>query len=335
MDRETLHKLAGYVIRNRLFQKYASARVGDLSCHPKLKTRVGAICLPNPLGVAAGFDKNGTLYSGLYSLGFGHVEVGTVRCDPHEGNPRPRIFKFDPHITVRGEKLASMDDIGLVNKMGLPSEGCLEVTKNIMVNDNGSEYVLGASVWGSDDHLWAATEILIHNPLVKYVTINVSCPNVDNKGSIYSEPIISAVRLCHSRNIPVFVKLPYIPKGERSGILAECLDAGFSGFILINTMAGVDDRGGVSGPMLINYGVEMVRWFYRATNGRYPIIGVGGINNGLDVIDYVRHGASAVQAITGFVLGGHMWPRRILKHTLDILNNRGVNSITDLIGDAC
>jgi dihydroorotate dehydrogenase len=325
-DRETLHNVAGMVLRNSLFKSWARKRNRDIVYDPRLNIIISDMMFSNPLCIAAGFDKNGTMIDGLSSIGFGCVEVGTITYRQRDGAPRPRIIM--------------KNDI-LFNRVELPSDGILRVAPRL--NMRTGNCIIGVNIWGHDPHIIDIADHLIGKLGFDYVTINMSCPIVDGErfdSNIQDERIRVAIRNFTEINYPVFVKLGY---HDRAGDLGKKVDwainAGFTGFVVINTIStrlsekiGGDYDCEMSGRPIYDHGVAMVKDIYRITEGRMPIIGVGGVRTAGNFLKYIRNGASAVQALTGFVTSGPSWPGNILRETRRRMDKSGITFLKELIG---
>lgn len=308
----------------------------------RLNTRIGNIELPNPIGMAAGFDKNGTVTDALTCLGFGHVEVGTATKHSRIGNSKPRIWRH------KG---------GLRNYMGLPNVGI----ENIFANSRG---VTGLSISSIDClnlndlfGLWQQAQIKFFD----YITLNISCPNIKHFKPVFKSPVCLGLdplldKLHHfnapGHTTPLFVKFglfnsakKYCKRIEKcrgtyqlnADVLKEnidyALDHGASGLVLCNTAPSYKHKcGGISGKFLKKWALKATRIAFKYTDGKVPIISVGGIETAEDVLCFIKNGASAVQLLTSFVYNGPRLPNYILNELIKDANKNGWKSISNLVG---
>lgn len=271
---------------------------------------------PNPVGLAAGLDKNARYIDALAALGFGFIEVGTVTPRPQPGNPRPRLFRIDQAQAV-------------INRMGFNNEGVDRLVDN--VRRTRFRGVLGINIGKNfDTPLERAAEDYVHclrkvYPLASYVTVNISSPNTKGlrelQESAQLEGLLSAVagerrRLAdaHGRQVPLAVKIAPDLDGAQIGAIAELLDRHhIDAVIATNTttarhgVAGLahgDEAGGLSGAPLTQRATAIVRQLAQALGNALPVIGVGGIMNGADARQKIAAGASLVQLYTGLIYRG-------------------------------
>jgi dihydroorotate dehydrogenase len=285
---------------------------------PRLAVSAFGLTFRNPIGLAAGYDKNGAAVRGLAALGFGHVEVGTVTLNPQPGNPRPRLFR-----------LAS--DEALINRMGFPNDGAQSLIGLLGNDRSGLPCRIGINIGKSKDTPldraageYAALLAQVA-PYADYVAVNVSSPNtpglrqLQTKG--YVDDLLQAIASTRDslpRRTPVLVKIaPDLSWPELDGILAAVTAHGLDGLIATNTTldrdglrtparpgAGRDEAGGLSGRPLRSRATDIVRYSYQQTGGRLPIVGVGGVDGPGAALEKLRAGATLVQVYTGLVYKG-------------------------------
>lgn len=313
-DAEQTHRAAENLIRlagSPAIRPFIAPIVGKAA--PESSTVLFGRRLHNPLGIAAGFDKNATMTQGLFAMGFGFVEIGTVTAHSQEGNPRPRLFRV-------------LDQKGLRNHMGFNNEGADVVAqrlKKLRSTGPGQRIVLGVNIGKSkitpahlapEDYAFSARVLA---RFADYLVVNVSSPNTPGLRDLQAvaslKPIVEAVQIeanhAAAKQVPVLVKIAPDLRDEDIidvGLMVNSL--GLSGVSAVNTtVTHTLGAGGVSGPILKRRGIEVVKLLKSVLEADKVIIGVGGIQNGQDVHDYLVAGADAVQAYTGFVYGGPRW----------------------------
>lgn len=340
LDPETAHQRVAGLCRAaaRIRPLAALLRSRSSIASERLASEVLGLRFPNPVGVAAGFDKAGDLYPFLSAAGFGFVESGTFTRLEQEGNPRPRLFRF----AAEG---------ALVNRMGFNNPGA-EKTMPVLARQRltiprgisiGKSRAAALSDAAADQA--AAVEILAR--YADYLAINVSSPNTPGLRELQDEAslrdIVVQVRAAMTRGgalgRPLLVKLaPDFADREFDRLVLSMAGLGVDGLILTNTTvrreglpAAQHVVGGLSGAPLRTRSTELVRRAYRLTAGGLPIIGVGGVASGPDALEKIRAGASLVQVYTGYVFEGPGLPRAINRH-LDAECLRRGCTINELVG---
>lgn len=315
--------------------------------HPALSQRCFGLLFDNPVGLAAGVDKDARLVPFWEALGFGLVEVGSVSARPSAGNPRPRAFRLPA-------------DRALINRMGLPSEGADAVAERLRGLPRRAP--LGVNLVKTHDAAIVGEAAIADfresfrrlAPLADYVTLNVSCPNTAD-GATFEEPaaldaLLSALAAPRrAREVPLLLKLaPPAQGAPDEGRLREQLAVararGVAGLVLTNTTTARDGlrsdsgavarigRGGLSGPPLAARAEAMVRAAYRLSDGKLPIIGVGGVDSAEAAYRRVRAGARLVQLYTGLVYEGPGLVRRINEGLLRLLERDHMATIEAAVG---
>ena len=312
----------------------------------RLAQTLWGLHFPNPLGMAAGFDKNARAIPALAALGFGFIEIGTVTPRPQQGNPRPRIFRLP-------------DDQAIINRMGFPNEGADAVAARL-ARLNKPAIPLGINLGKNKDtpledaaqDYIAAFEKLF--PYGDYCVINVSSPNTpglrllqgaDHLGALMTQIQAANQRLAalHQRApMPCLLKIApdlAVEDLEAIGALARVSGAGIDGLIATNTtlsrdglMSSVNEAGGLSGVPLRDRSTQVIRTLYRVVGTHVPIIGVGGISNGQDAYEKLRAGASLIQVYTAFIYQGPAIARTIKTQLLELLRRDGFNSVGEAVG---
>jgi dihydroorotate dehydrogenase len=344
---ETAHEFALESLRiglssKKLQEKFAANFLrepfGEIECF--------GMKFKNPIGVAAGFDKNGVATNQLAALGFGFVEVGTTTFHAQAGNDKPRLFRL-PH------------DKALINRSGFNNEGTAAVVQRL--KKNRPPCVLGMNIGKSkivpneaatEDYLKSFD--LVH-PIADYIVINVSSPNTPNLRELQRadelQKLLSALQnrnreLSRGKQIaPLLVKIaPDLSEMEIAAICEISLNLKLAGIVATNTTINRDDlktpqseieqigAGGLSGKPVKNRSTEVIRQIYQQTGGKLPIIGVGGIFNDDDAFEKIAAGASLVQLYTGFVYQGFTVARDINDGLSKIFEQHGIESFTDAIG---
>jgi dihydroorotate dehydrogenase len=286
---------------------------------PRLEVEAFGLKFKNPIGLAAGYDKNGVAVRGLSALGFGHLEIGTVTLQKQMGNPKPRVFRVP-------------EARGLINSMGFPNNGVGQVV-NLSARFNKSRYIIGVNIGKSKDTpIERAAEDYCE--LLKrvyaqadYVAVNVSSPNTMNLRQLQAREAIenllkeiSATRNALPKHVPLLVKIaPDLSEGEIDDVLDAIASAGFDGVIATNTTIGreglsdkyKDLKGGLSGAPLRDRSTAIIRYIANRSEGKLPIVGVGGIMSPRDAIEKLDAGAKLIQVYTGLIYAGPGLVKRI------------------------
>lgn len=299
----------------------------------------------NPVGLAAGFDKNAEAVKGLFDLGFGAIEVGTVTPKPQAGNPKPRVFRDVANDAV-------------INRMGFPNKGLNTFKENVqryLTHQSKNKAVLGLNIGMNKDQTEPESDYcaLINelNQYADYFTINISSPNTPGLRNLQQRenllPLIKKVKAARdnldSENTPpLLVKLaPDLKKEEQEEIAKTLVGAGIDGIILSNTTLERpeflpenfrSEMGGLSGKPLTNKSTDIIRNFYKLTKGKIPIIGVGGISNAQDAYDKICAGASLIQIYSGLIFKGPDLIHDINKGLLELIENDGFKNLNEAIG---
>jgi dihydroorotate dehydrogenase len=303
--------------------------------HPTLAVTALGRRFSNPIGLAAGFDKNAVAGRALMRLGFGFIETGTVTPRPQSGNPRPRLFRLT-------------EDRAVINRMGFNNAGLAEYLQNLRRLDS-RPIPLGANVGinkeGADPVRDYPALIEATAPLVDYTVINVSSPNTPGLRDLQSEAqlraILQAVAAVAARP-PILVKLaPDLSQDGLASVVETCVQEGVQGLIVGNTTisrpAGLRSRhagetGGLSGAPLQALSTAMLARAFLLARGRLVLIGVGGIFTGRDVLTKIQAGATLVQLYTGFAYHGPALIPRLKTELLAAMRDERIASVQDAIG---
>jgi dihydroorotate dehydrogenase len=331
---ETAHRVAVWGLGHGLVRR----RPAD--AWPSLATSLCGLALPNPLGLAAGFDKNAQALPGLARLGFGFVEIGTVTPKPQPGNPRPRVFRLP-------------QDQALINRLGFNSEG-LDRVRARLAQRRSSWSVIGANIGANrdapdpiEDYLTCLRGLY---PLVDYVTVNVSSPNTpglrrlqhgSQLDALLAALIAARRELAEGPRKPILLKIaPDLEAGEERALVEAALAAGIDGLIVANTTlarTGLVGRhrqeaGGLSGAPLLAPSTAQLRRIWRLAGASLPLIGVGGIFCGADAYAKIRAGASALQLYTALIYRGPAVVPRLLDELAALLARDGHDHLATAVG---
>jgi dihydroorotate dehydrogenase len=294
----------------------------------------------NPIGLAAGFDKNAHAVETLSALGFGFIELGSITGQAQAGNPRPRIFRF-PH------------DEAVINRMGFPSDGADAVAPRLArVRRTPGLPILGVNLGKTkvvpidnalEDYLYTFERL---QEFADYVALNVSSPNTPELRKLQERPRLEAlfrgVQAKNLRKIPLLVKIaPDLDRAQLDEVLECCMSCGVDAVIATNTTfsreglsSATEETGGLSGAPLRQKSLAMVRAIHTATAGKLPIVGVGGVFSGQDAFNLLVAGASLVQIYTGLIYEGPGIVRRVKLELLELLKKNGVRHLKEIIGKA-
>lgn len=321
MDPETAHHAAMVVIRVLGVAPFSWAARALTRPDPALGVSALGLRFATPFGVAAGFDKDVTGAAGLFALGFGHVEVGTLTAIPQEGNPRPRLFRLIP-------------DRAVVNRMGFNNHGAEAAAARLeKLRRRRHRGVIGVNIGKSRvvdvadataDYVRSATLLA---PLADYLVVNVSSPNTPGLRGLQAvetlRPLLAAVRDAAGAT-PLLVKIaPDLPDDEVTAIAAMAVDLGLAGLIATNTTISREGlatdpatvaaagAGGLSGAPLKQRSLEVLRLVRAAVPADFCVISVGGVETAADVRERRDAGATLVQGYTGFLYRGPLWARQI------------------------
>ena len=329
LDPETAHDLALKALRLGL------AGRADLPDDPALSVTALGRRFTNPIGLAAGFDKNAIAVRGLMRLGFGFVETGTVTPRPQVGNPRPRLFRLEP-------------DQAVINRMGFNNDGLDAYRRNLADLDDRI-VPLGANVGinkdGADPVRDYPMLIAAVGPHADYVVINVSSPNTPGLRDLQSEErlreILDAVAAVPGKP-PLLVKVaPDLSDDGLAAVVETCVAAGVTGLTVGNTTIGrppglrsphKQEAGGLSGVPLFALSTRMLARAFLLARGRLVLIGAGGVFNGKNAFTKIRAGASLVQLYTGFAYQGPAMIPRLKRELLAEMQDSGFARIEDAIG---
>jgi len=300
---------------------------------PSLPVTVAGLTFPNPLGLAAGADKDGRAIAGFFGLGFGAVEIGTLTPLPQAGNPRPRLFRLVP-------------DRAVINRMGFNNGGLAAALPRARAAKRAG--MLGINVGANKDAVDRIADyehgVAAAAPVADYVTINISSPNTPGLRDLQHGPALTDLlaRAAAARGTtPLFLKVaPDQEPTQIDEIARAAIDAGIDALIVGNTTvsrpplssAYSAESGGLSGAPLATLAAQRLRDFRAATGGALPLVAVGGIDSGAEAYARIRAGASLVQLYTGLVYGGAALPARIVREMEALMRRDGFAQIAEAIG---
>lgn len=290
--------------------------------HPSLEREVFGLKFPNPVGLAAGFDKDAKLIDELSSFGFGFIEVGTVTPKPQEGNPKPRLFRL-------------IEDEAVINRMGFNNEGLQAMVHRLKARKGG--VIVGGNIGKNkvtpNKDAIKDYEISFDTlfDYVDYFVVNVSSPNTPNLRDLQEkEPLKRLLNALQMKNQkkeqpkPILLKIaPDLSNSQLDDIIEIVQETGIDGVIATNTTISREGiqaseqrieeigAGGLSGVPVRNRSTEVISYLHKHSGGKFPIVGVGGIRTGKDAIEKLEAGASLVQVYTGFIYEGPKMIRRI------------------------
>jgi dihydroorotate dehydrogenase len=335
---EVAHKVALCTLRaglGRLTTTKAARRPDPQA----LEQRLWGLHFPNPIGVAAGFDKDGLVPNAILDLGFGSVEVGTVTPRPQVGNRGPRLFRLD-------------GDNAIVNSMGFPSAG-LDVVARRLAKRQKRRGMLGINLGKNRDTEDAVEDyaegIRRMAPLADYLVVNVSSPNTPGLRDLQRrEPLESLLRrllvIREETGVrpPLLVKIaPDLTTDERADIAAVAISVGIDGMVIANTTVtrpvgligtSAAERGGLSGRPLFDLSTELLSQMYHLTGGHIPLIGVGGVSTAEDAYAKIRAGASLVQLHTALIFAGMNLVGDLKNGLARLLQADGFTSVAGAVG---
>ena len=334
IDPETAHNLAIKSLKLNLTPSLMDENKND----PMFKSTLFDKEIDNPIGMAAGFDKNAEVYNSLFKLGFGFVEVGTVTPLEQYGNPKPRVFRL-------------VEDEALINRLGFNNLGSEDIRSRI--KSNFKKGLLGVNIGPNKDSNDRLNDYLIglraFHDIADYITINISSPNTENLRSFHQETkfdelmdSIQKEKVKIKSKIPIVVKIsPDISEDQISMISNILLDYEVSAIIVSNTTEknreklkniSKHQKGGLSGKPLEQEANILISKFYDLLKGKIKIIGVGGVDSGESAHKKFLAGASYIQLYTGMVFQGPNIVGKIKKELKEILKAEGIKNFKEIIG---
>ena len=328
IDPERAHRMTVRMLK--------SAPAGPKPKTGRLATDIAGLRFPNPLGLAAGFDKDAEVPDAMLGLGFGFVEIGSVTPLPQAGNPKPRLFRL-------------VEDRAVINRMGFNNGGAEAAARRLGARA-GRGGIVGVNIGANKDSVdriadyAAMTRAMV--PLASYLAVNISSPNTPGLRALQDEGALNALldAVFEARGEdgpPVFLKVaPDLQPADIDAIARIALDSKLAALIVSNTTitrpmlrsAQAEEAGGLSGAPLRDLAQERLRDFRTATGGAIPLVGVGGIATAEDAWARIRAGATLVQLYSAMVYEGPALPGRILRGLARLMKRDGFSSIAEAVG---
>tara|TARA_B100001996_G_C18613291_1_gene574653 strand:- start:242 stop:1288 length:1047 start_codon:yes stop_codon:yes gene_type:complete len=334
LDPETAHDLA---IKSLKYNPFPS-KMFEVEGEEMLTIELLGKIFPNPIGLAAGFDKSAEAYNSLLKLGFGFVEVGTITPLMQFGNPKPRIFRLE-------------DDQALINRLGFNNDGIEKIKARI--KSNSKKGILGVNIGPNKDTKDQKNDFCLglknFIDIADYITVNISSPNTEGLRDFHDQKklieliiALNKIKKDNRSNIPLLLKIsPDINNDYISEIAEVSIKNNISAIILTNTTNGnrsdlrsefKNEKGGLSGDPLRQISTNMIKKFYKELDRKIPIVGVGGVNSGKSAYEKIIAGASLLQLYTSFVYRGPSAAKDIKKELIQILKDEGINTLKEAIG---
>ena len=332
LDPETAHDLA---IKALKFNPIPQDKIKNNNL---IQTEIFGKVIPNPIGIAAGFDKDAEVYNPLFKLGFGFVEVGTVTPVNQYGNPKPRIFRLE-------------EDMALINRLGFNNSGSEKVRSRII--SNSPKGLFGINIGPNKDTNNRLEDYLIcfrkfYN-LADYLTINIYSPNTENLRNFHNEDelnellsLINNEKKILKTTVPITVKISPDIQDENINIISDLLlKHNVEAVIISNTtdknrenLSNINklEKGGLSGKPLEKRSNELINKFYKILKNKIKIIGVGGVDSGHSAYQKIINGANLVQLYTGMIYQGPSIATKISQELINILEKEGIKNISDIVG---
>ena len=330
-DPETSHGLSIAALKSGL------APLSGQVTTPRLATTIAGLDLPNPIGMAAGYDKNAEVIAPLTKAGFGFIEVGAATPRPQPGNPKPRLFRLT-------------HDQAAINRFGFNNQGMQAIGARLAARPNTG--IVGLNLGANKDSSDRATDfarVLAHcGPYLDFATVNVSSPNTEKLRDLQGKDALGALlngvletNAGLSTPIPIFLKIaPDLTPDEIADIADVARETGISGIIATNTTLSREgltskdrgEQGGLSGAPLFEKSTRVLAQLSQLCGPDIPLIGVGGVSTAAQAYEKIRAGASAVQLYTALVYGGLSMVSDIAKGLDALLERDGFANIADAVG---
>ena len=337
IEPEKAHKLS-LVLINKYFAKMP---LSSNHLDKNLYQKIFNLSFDNPVGLAAGFDKNAEIYNQVDKFGFGFTEIGTITPKPQEGNLKPRVFRL-------------IQDKAIINRLGFPNEGMDEITKKM--KKNIPKGICGVNIGPNKENATSIDDYLLcfdqFFELASYIAINISSPNTPKLRSLHNNEkiteLIDAIKKRRAEkksNVPIILKVsPDIEEDKIEGICNILLEKSIDGVILTNTTIRNKNSlssehriqdGGLSGEPLNEISNKIIQKFYLRLGRSIPIIGAGGVSSGATAYEKIKSGASLLQLYTALIYEGPYVAKKINKELSNLIKLNGYNNISEVIGINC
>tara|TARA_Y100000768_G_scaffold384581_1_gene368907 strand:+ start:738 stop:1784 length:1047 start_codon:yes stop_codon:yes gene_type:complete len=334
LDPEVAHDLA----INSLKINFLPKSIFKVDDEEILETTLFKKQIPNPIGLAAGFDKSAEVYNSLFKFGYGFIEVGTVTPKRQVGNPKPRIFRLEK-------------DKALINRLGFNNHGAEIISKRI--SNNPPDGFLGINIGPNKDTKNKEEDYYICLSKLanyaNYITVNISSPNTEGLRNFHDKKEMDKLlkglnKLSNDKNLnkPIALKIsPDINDTEISSVIELISKYNIEGIIVSNTTdsnreklsdQNKNEKGGLSGEPLRDISTKLIKKFYIETRGKVQIIGVGGVDSGKNAFEKIISGANVIQLYTGMVYQGPGIVKNIKKELISILKKENLSNIEEAIG---
>ena len=338
-DPERVHNLSILIGRILAFSKISRILRNNLVVNDKmLKNKVMGIEFDNPIGLAAGFDKNAYLIDFMPDIGFGFMEVGSITANPCGGNAKPRLHRL-------------VKDQGIIVNYGLANEGSVKIHERL----KGKKFRIpvGISIAKTNNPNIKGEESVndylkcfkIIRDIGNYITINISCPNVGDGRSfedcVLLESLLNKIDKIRKKENILLKISPDINKNNLNKIIKLAEKFKINGFVVSNLTKkreGLSNdlnlkyQGGISGKHVKNKSNALIKYIYKKTKGKFVIVGCGGVFNGADAYEKIKYGASLIQMITGMIFEGPGVVSKINRELVELLKKGGYNNIKEAIG---
>lgn len=327
LNAESAHHLTISALKNPFLKIFAGRNKVEL---PSLHRHLFGLDFPNPVGLAAGLDKNAEVIDGFAAMGFGHIEIGTITPKPQDGNPKPRLFRL-------------IEDHAIINRMGFNNVGAIQAAKNL--SKRKSKVIVGGNIGKNkvtpNEEAVKDYELcfdILHD-YVDYFVVNVSSPNTPGLRALQEKESLSRILFSlkdinagKSKPKPILLKIaPDLTYEQLDDIISIVTDTKIDGVIATNTTIlrkklphylpseiEAMGAGGLSGKPLTQLSTEVISYLHKTSGGSFPIIGVGGIMTADDAIEKINAGASLVQLYSGFIYHGPKLIEDINRQLIDL-----------------
>ena len=332
LDPEFAHNLALKALKINYFPQK------KIEFNDSISTKICGKKIPNPIGMAAGFDKNAEVYNELFKLGFGFVEVGTITPKSQFGNSKPRVFRLE-------------EDQALINRLGFNNSGAEKIHSRIL--SNSPKGLLGINIGPNKESKNRVEDYIIclrkFHDIADYITINISSPNTKNLRNFHEENELDLLlntiqneKQSIKSKVPIAVKVSPDIKETKIELISDILIKNNIELVIISNTTDKNrdnlininklEKGGLSGKPLEKMSNQLINKFYKLLKNKIKIIGVGGVDNGKSAFEKIVNGASFIQLYTGMVFQGPAICQKISNELINILKIKGFKNISEAVG---